>query len=407
MSRSLSKPVAIVALTTAVVLQAIAIAQSTHPAATQPATQRSRRPPRPMLTDEQYKQLAADLRQKYLKPSDQWPAPMLDPGVAHREIGPLPTVEFPADNPYTKEKAELGKLLFFDPRLSGSGQLACASCHDPDLGWADGRTVAFGHDRQALKRNSPTLLNAAHNTSFFWDGRAASLEEQALMPIMAENEMHAMPQVVVDRIAAVPEYRKLFKEVFGEDQITLEHIARALATFQRTITSNGHSRFDLFLRGKNRNALSDDAIRGLHLFRTDARCMNCHNGPNFTDNQFHNLGLSYYGKPLEDLGRYHITKRPEDVGKFKTPTLRNVTRTRPYMHNGIFDLEGVLNMYNAGMPTLRRKDERAGDPLFPTKSHLLRELGLNRQDLKDLEAFLESLEERSRVRAPELPGMNR
>ena len=187
----------------------------------------------------------------------------------------------------------------------------------------------------------------------------------------------------------------------------MERIAMAIATFERTIVG-GRSRFDSFVTGKNKNSLADDAMRGLHLFRTTARCANCHNGPNFTDEQLHNLGLSYYGREFEDLGRYVITKKPSDVGKFKTPSLRNVARTGPYMHNGLFDeLNGVLSMYNAGMPTLRRRESQESDPLFPDhKDPLLKPLGLNAHDKADLIAFLESLTEpRQCVRPPQLPGM--
>jgi cytochrome c peroxidase len=153
-------------------------------------------------------------------------------------------------------------------------------------------------------------------------------------------------------------------------------------------------------------ALSDEAIRGLDVFRGAGRCMNCHHGPTFSDGQYHDLGLSYYGRELEDLGRYKISDQAEDVGRFRTPSLRNIGATGPYMHNGLFELSGVLNAYNAGMATLRRKPEQAGDPLFPTKSPRLRPLGLNKQDLADLRAFLESLTEpKLRVRAPELPGL--
>ena len=179
----------------------------------------------------------------------------------------------------------------------------------------------------------------------------------------------------------------------------------ALATFQRTLISTGRADFDRFLNGDTAK-LSDSALRGLHLFRTVARCVNCHHGPTFSDNQFHDLGLSYYGRKFEDLGRYRITKDPKDVGRFKTPSLRNVTRTAPYMHLGLFNLDGVINMYDAGMATLRRKPHEQDDPLFPTKSHLLRPLGLTKQDKADLIAFLESLEEPfRRIRPPELPPL--
>jgi len=363
----------------------------------------TRKPPRPQLTDEEYRKLALELRAAYAKPSTNWPAPTIDDEAKphYVELGLLPLVVFPTNNPYSAAKAELGKKLFFDPRLSGPGQMACASCHDADLGFTDGRTVSFGHERKELKRNAPMVLNVAFSKSLFWDGRADSLEQQVIDVVNNQDEMHSGPSHVVERLNKIPGYTNEFAEVFGTPEVTLSRTAMAIATFERTITSRGNN-FDSFLRGDT-NALNDSAVRGLHLFRTTARCANCHNGPNFTDERFHNEGLSYYGRKLQDLGRYEITKRPEDVGAFKTPSLRNIGRTAPYMHNGLFDLDGVLNMYNAGMATLRRKPSQKDDPLFPTKSPLLQSLGLNRQDIADLKAFLETLTEtRLRMRPPEL-----
>ena len=320
---------------------------------------------------------------------------------------------FPEDNAYSEAKAELGKMLFFDPRLSGSGQIACATCHEPELGWSDGKTVSHGHARSPLRRNAPSLINAAHRKALFWDGRAASLEAQALEPIAASDEMNADPVKMVAALAEQAEYRKRFASAFGDanpegagpNAVTLDRVAKAIATFERTVVSRP-SKFDQFLLGIG-DALSDEAVRGLHLFRTQARCVNCHMGPTLTDEKFHDVGLSYYGRSLEDLGRYHVTNDPADVGKFKTPSLRNLPRTAPYMHNGLFDLPGVLNLYNAGMPTIRRKVGQENDPLFPTKSPLLKPLRLNARDLVDLKSFLESLEElRLRIRPPALPGID-
>lgn len=361
-------------------------------------------PPRPTETAEARAERAKALREVYSKPPAQWPAPQVDEGVDWVEIGLLPALLGPEDNPTTEAKVALGKRLFFDPRVSGSGQLACASCHDPDLGWADGRTIAFGHRREPLKRNSPGLMNIGHMETFFWDGRAESLEEQAREVILNPQEMSATPDSVVQSLSAAPEYRDEFREVFGSEQIDVDAVAKAIAAFERSIVG-GRSRFDHFMKG-NPQALSDEAVLGLDLFRGAANCMNCHNGPNFTDNQFHNLGLSYYNRELEDLGRYRITGEAEDVGRFRTPSLRNIGATGPYMHNGLFELTGVLNMYNAGMATLKRKPAETFDPLFPTKSPLLHPLGLNPRDLADLRAFLESLTEpKLRVRAPALPGL--
>jgi cytochrome c peroxidase len=329
---------------------------------------------------------------------------VVDPGVAWTEIGLLPAMVEPPDNPSTPAKIELGKRLFFDPRVSGSGQIACASCHDPDLGWADGRTTSFGHRRQPLRRNAPGLMNIGYMPALFWDGRASSLEDQARQVMLNPQEMKATPESITRELSAIAEYREAFRAGFGSDQIDVESVAKALATFERSIVG-GRSRFDRFLKG-DAKALSDEAVRGFDLFRGAGRCMNCHHGPTFSDGRFHDLGLSYYGRELEDLGRYQVTRRAEDVGRFRTPSLRNIGSTGPYMHNGLFELSGILNAYNAGMATLRRKPAQAADPLFPTKSPHLRPLGLNAQDLADLQAFLVSLTEpKLRVRAPDLPGL--
>ncbi|MGC4007479.1 MAG: cytochrome c peroxidase [Pirellulales bacterium] len=342
------------------------------------------------------------MRAIYQNPPDKWPAPSVDSTVKWKEIGLLPENEYSKilrkdGDPKLRTRVELGKMLFFDPRISGSGQLACASCHEAELGWSDGRSTSFGHTRKELTRNAPTLLNIGLANQLFWDGRAKDLEDQARQVLMNPDEMKSSPDVI-GKLSAVPAYSKKFAAVFGDEEITFDRAAEMLAEFQRSIVG-GRSRFDFFLKGRP-EMLPDDAVIGLHLFRTQANCMNCHNGPNFSDNQFHNLGLTYYGREkYEDFGRYNITKDPADMGKFKTPTLRNVERTRPYMHNGLFELTGVLNMYNAGMPDVKPRPDQVGDPLFPKKSPLLRPLNLNRQEMNFIIAFLESLSEpASRVR---------
>ena len=365
----------------------------------------ARIPPRPERSAADRRRLAAELRQIYAGDPAAWPAPHVDAGVAWREIGPLPPIDHPASNPHSRAKEVLGRKLFFDPRLSGSGQMACASCHDPDLGWADGRTTSFGHSRKHLARNAPTIRNAAFQTHLFWDGRAASLEEQARAVLANPDEMRADPHEVVRVLEAEPEYRNLWREAFGAEQASIERAAAAIACFERTVVGGG-SRFDAFVKG-NREALSDEAVLGLDLFRRDARCINCHHGPAFSDGGFHDVGLSNYGRPFEDLGRAKVTGDPADTGKFRTPTLRDVTATAPYMHNGLFELDVALTLYNAGMPTAARKQGQEDDPAFPVKSPLLKPLGLNRQDLADLTAFLASLEEpKRRVRPPEIPGLH-
>jgi cytochrome c peroxidase len=361
--------------------------------------------PRPELSTEARASQLKDLRKRYEAKPEQWPAPLIDKGVQWKELGLLPTIEHPKSNPHSVAKEELGRRLFFDPRISGSGQLACASCHDPDLGWADGRAMAFGDARKELKRNSLSILNAAHQQKFFWDGRADSLEAQLTDVLTNPGEMHSSEAHLAETLSKIPEYAAEFEAVFGEKTITLDRVAQAVACFEHTVVG-GRSRFDNFMRG-NKRALSDQAIAGLHLFRTDARCLNCHHGPNFSDGQFHNLGLSYYGRKIVDSGRYEVTKKQEDLGKFRTPSLRNVLETRPYMHNGQFDLEQILILYNNGIPTLMPQSAAKDDPWAPKeKSPHIKPLGLNDVDLEDLKAFLQSLSEpRARIRPPKLPGV--
>ncbi|MFH7000350.1 cytochrome-c peroxidase [Flavobacterium sp. FlaQc-57] len=334
----------------------------------------------------------AELKKMYSSGDhSKWPKATIDSSVVDFEdIGVLPDVVFPADNPYSLAKRELGKVLFFDPRLSGSQQISCASCHDPELGWGDGKRVSNGHDRTAGTRNSKPIINVAFSKVFFWDGRAATLEEQAKFPIADVKEMNNHMDIAVKNIQKIEGYKKFFYSAYGEEKVTEEKILKAIATFERTVVSR-KSRFDKFIEGDS-TQLSDKEVSGLHLFRTKARCINCHNSPYFSDNQFHNAGLTYYKRKYEDLGRYNITHDPEDVGKFKTPSLREIVHTGPYMHNGLFpQLRGVLNLYNAGMPNLKPKGDQITDKLFPVTSPLLKKLNLTEQELQDLEAFLKSI----------------
>jgi len=329
---------------------------------------------------------------------------IVDDSVNAAELGLLPDMPRPADNPYSKAKAELGRQLFYDPRLSASNEMACVSCHDPDLGWADGRTVSFGTRRLELQRNAPTIKNSGYFENLFWDGRSASLEDLSLEVIENRDELHGIADEVARKLNAVPEYRRSFQEVFDHaGDIRVDQITQALATFVRD-QRGGRSPFDRFLKGRP-EALSDAAVRGLHLYRTAAKCMNCHHGPNLSDDLFHSTGLSLYGTIHEDLGRYHVTNDPEDSGKFRTPSLRDITRTGPYMHHGLFDsLLMTVRTYNGGMPTPRAKQSRPNDPRLPIKSPLLHKLHLEEPQLQDLVAFLESLEEpRRRILPPELP----
>jgi len=347
-------------------------------------------PARPERTPAGRAALAAELRRIYATAPADWPPPDVDPGVEWHELGLLPGVDHPESNPYGTGKADLGRALFFDPRLSRSGTMSCGSCHEPDRGWTDGRAVSLPHGA-IPGRNTQTIMNAAFHRHLFWDGRAASLEAQIADALANPLEMAATPGHVLDAVAADPGHRDRYARAFPGRPVEFAAIVQAIACFERTIVG-GRSRFDRFLRG-DRGALSDAELLGLDLFRREGRCLNCHHGPAFSDGRFHDLGLSFHGRSNEDLGRYGVTRDPADKGRFRTPSLRDVTNTAPYMHTGTFQLHGVLNMYNAGMVTLKRQPFERDDPEFPVKSPLLRPLGLNRQDLADLEAFLGALAE--------------
>ncbi len=333
----------------------------------------------------------ANLRELYSSGDvSKWPAPEIDPSVkaTYQEIGLLPPVPFPADNPGNPAKVELGKILFYDPRLSTSGQVACASCHDPQLGWGDGKRVAFGHDRKLGGRNAMTIWNTAFYNELFWDGRAASLEDQARGPVQDHLEMNESLDAMEKRLQKFKGYEPLFEKAFGDATIDRDRIFKAIATFERTIVSP-KSRFDLFITGK-KDAVTDQELLGLHLFRTKAGCVNCHNGGLFADNQFHNDGQTLFASANEDLGLYNVTGKREDVGKFKTPSLREVVNTGPWMHHGNFPtLKDVIFLYNLGNPAPVPKSYKGGrDSLLPKTSPLLKKLNLADNEIDALIAFL-------------------
>ncbi|HEY0272627.1 MAG TPA: cytochrome c peroxidase [Chitinophaga sp.] len=343
------------------------------------------------------------LRARYAQPSRYWPAPEVDAGVPWQELDSLPAPPLKAYGDSMKEMIQLGKMLFFDPRLSSSGQISCASCHAPDLSWADGREKAVGHDQQVNQRNTPSLENVWYYKKLFWDGRSNGLEDQVAGPVNNAKEMHGDMEVLPSKLKAIKGYRALFRDAFASEKITASRIAQAIATYEKTISSRKTS-LDLFLAGY-KNALSDGAVRGLHLYRTKARCMNCHYGPMMTDNDFHNIGLTYYGRLYQDLGRYNVTGLAADIGKFKTPSLRDVIRTRPWMHNGLFDdIGGVINMYSAGMPQPKPRADQLADTLFPRTDPLIKRLNLTKAEKEDLIAFLNAVTTVPwKVRIPELP----
>ncbi|MEW6545168.1 MAG: cytochrome-c peroxidase [Nitrospirota bacterium] len=292
-------------------------------------------------------------------------------------LGQLPKARIPAHNLQFDAKVELGKLLFFDARLSKDGSVSCASCHVPAAGFADPRQFSIGVGGKQGGRNAPPAMNAAYNHLQFWDGRAGSLEEQALGPIQNPIEMAETLEHVVKKLNKVKGYRTRFQAVFGTG-VTPEGIAKAIAAFERTLVST-NSPFDRYMAG-DKGALSESARRGLELFQGKARCVLCHNGPNFSDNKFHNIGVPQAGPLKEDPGRYAVTKRDADKGAFKTPGLRSVALTAPYMHTGGFQtLEEVVEFYNKG-----------GEAV-PGKDPFMSALSLADQEKQDLVEFMKSL----------------
>jgi cytochrome c peroxidase len=291
-------------------------------------------------------------------------------------LGPLPEVHAPPGNPQTAAKIDLGSLLFHDKRLSRDQSISCATCHDPAKAFSDGRKTAVGIGQKVLPRRTPSLLNAAYNTSQFWDGRVRSLEDQASMPVLAANEMGVNETLLLTRLRAVPEYHQKFRQAFGHD-INFDDIKNSIAAFERTLVTPG-SAFDRYLQG-DKKALDSQQKSGLILFFGKAACSECHNGPNMTDNKFHSLGLLPGERRDADLGRYAVTHNPADRHAFKTPSLRDVTLRSPYMHNGsIQTLPEVIDFYNQG----------GGDG---PKSKLIFKLDLTPAEKEDLLAFLQSL----------------
>lgn len=285
------------------------------------------------------------------------------------------SIPFPDDNPYSVVKATLGKMLFFDPRLSSAQNMNCASCHNPSFGWEQPTAKSVGAQATPLRRNSPTLLNMAWATDrLFWDGRAHSLEDQAQGPIESEVEMNQPLSSVVARLKNIDEYQHWFDKAFPGEGINKATVVKAIATYERTIVAT-EAPFDRWIKGDEK-AISASAKQGFNLFTGKAKCITCHSGWNFTDNQFHDVGLPGY----EDLGRYEITGDIKDKFGFKTPTLRNITQRAPYMHDGsIPDLAGVIDHYiQGGIPR---------DSLSP----LMQPVPLTSQEKSDLIAFLKTL----------------
>jgi cytochrome c peroxidase len=296
-------------------------------------------------------------------------------------------IPFPRENPYTAAKASLGKRLYFDPRLSATSAQSCASCHNPAFGWGDGLAVGIGYGMAKLDRRSPTIANAAWAAGFMWDGRAASLEEQALGPIQSSREMNMPIEQLMGRLASISEYRSLFAAAFADEGMTPKTLAAAIATFERTVVSE-RAPFDFWIEG-NELAISEDAKRGFDVFNIKGQCSSCHEGWNFTNDGFHDIGLA-----SEDIGRGRfMSSIPEMMHAFKTPGLREIDRRSPYMHDGsIATLDEVVEHYDRGGVDR------------PSRSDLMRPLGLTSREKSDLVAFLKTLTSKlGRTATPVLP----
>ncbi len=256
---------------------------------------------------------------------------------------------YPENNEPNIHRVALGKMLFFDPRLSGDGNMSCASCHNPMLGWSDGQSKALGHKSKVLGRATPTIINTAFNTIQMWDGRERTLEDQALGPLEAEEEMNMDFYSLFSWLKNSERYKAAFNQAYPGEEITRETVSKAIASFERTIISNNSS-FDRWVKG-DETAMTAQQVRGFKVFldKDKGNCVVCHQAPNFTDNGFHNLGLASFDVESPDLGRYE--EKPINLmrGAFKTPTIRDIELTAPYFHDGSAEtLEDVVEHYITG-----------------------------------------------------------
>jgi cytochrome c peroxidase len=295
----------------------------------------------------------------------------------------LPKVQWPKDNPYSSDKVELGRLLYFDKRVSSDRSVSCATCHAPEKAFTDGEAVSTGIGGQKGGRSAPTVINRAYSTTQFWDGRAESLEEQAKGPIAnpiemtAEKEADAAHESSMKRLRAMKGYVERFERVFGTKQFDIDHVAKAIATFERTVYS-GNSPYDRYNAGDTK-AMTASQQKGMNVFFNKTACDSCHLGFNFTDGSYVNIGIGM-DRDEPDLGRYVVSGRDEDRGAFKTPTLREIEHSGPYMHDGSFKtLEEVVEHYNKGGIKNPYLDRR------------IKPLNLTVEEKADLVAFLKAL----------------
>ncbi len=341
-------------------------------------------------------------------------------------LAPLGDPPIPLDNKQTDAKVELGKILFWDPRVGGDASTACVTCHEPDQGWAFGDSLSRGYPGTVHWRNSQSVINSAYLGQLFWAGAAASLEKQAPSAAKGAVAGNGENDVMETRLAFIPEYRKRFNEVFGTEYPLIGDAWRAIAAFERTLIVND-TPVDRYLAG-DKSALTEDQVAGMELFNGKAGCIQCHNGAQATDENYYNLGVppaerweedglaqvtfryeiyakgvtqDMYRELKDDPGLYFRTKEKADMGKFRTPPLRYTLYTAPYMHNGAFwDLEEVVQFYNAG----GGENDFTDGTMASTKTSKLKPLGLNDEEVAQLVSFLEAFSgDELRVEPPVLP----
>ncbi len=279
-------------------------------------------------------------------------------------------------------EVQLGEKLFFDPILSADNSISCASCHKPAFAFADSSAFSVGFHGELTERNTPSVMNLANRPYFFYDGRASTLETQILHPIRNQKEMNLPVPIAIKRLISSELYKKYFKKIYHHkpDSVLL---GKAIAAYIRSLESSGDAPIDLYLNGKNRQAISPAQIRGRFLFIQKAKCFDCHFSPDFTGDEFRNIGI-FDGKKYKDVGRFAITKDSADLGKFKTPGLRNIALTAPYMHNGMFQtLEEVVEYYDN--PSKFIPNPINLDTLLQKPLHL------SQEEKSDLVAFLKGL----------------
>lgn len=353
-------------------------------------------------------------------------ATMVLAGSMVAPLAPLGDPPIPLDNPQSDAKVELGKMLFWDPRLGGDASIACVTCHEPDQGWAFSDALSRGYPGTVHWRNSQTVVNSAYLGKLFWAGSAKSLEAQAPSAAKGAVAGNGENDVMETRLAFIPEYRRRFNEVFGTEWPLIADAWRAIAAFERTLIHND-TPLDQYLNG-DKAALSDQQIAGMELFFGKARCIQCHNGALATNEKYYNLGVppaerweddglaqitfryelfakgvtqEMYRQLKDDPGLYFRTKQKADMGKFRTPPLRYTLYTAPYMHNGAFwDLEEVVQFYNEG----GGENDFTDGTMAETKSPLMKPLGLTDDEVEQLVAFLEAFSgDELEVEAPSLP----